>query len=69
MEFLDRTLLDNTYLAWLIAVGAGLLAVLVLRTLQAITRQRLARLAARSPPSRWALSSPCWAKPESGPAC
>jgi small-conductance mechanosensitive channel len=52
MEFLDRTLLDNTYLAWLIAVGAGVLAVLVLRTLQGITRHRLARLAARTA-TRW----------------
>lgn len=52
MEFLDRTLLNNTHLAWLIAASAGVFAVVVLRTVQSITRHRLARLAARTA-TRW----------------
>lgn len=52
MEFLDRTLLDNTHLAWLIAVGAGLFAILALRTIQGVTRHRLGRLAERTT-TRW----------------
>lgn len=52
LEFLQRTVLDNSYQAWLIAIGAGLLAVLVLRTLQGLTRKRLAKLASHTS-TRW----------------
>lgn len=51
-DIFEQELWGNPYLDWLIAVGAGLLAIAVLRSLQALTRQRLARLAARSD-TRW----------------
>lgn len=52
MEFLEQTSFGNSYQAWLIAVGAAVLAVLVLRTLQGIVRGRLAKLASRTS-TRW----------------
>ncbi|MDX1380880.1 MAG: mechanosensitive ion channel family protein [Xanthomonadales bacterium] len=52
MDVLEQTLFGNTYQAWLIAVGAGLLVVVVLRTLQSLTRRRLGKLAARTA-TRW----------------
>ena len=52
MDLLEQTFLGNTYQAWLIAVGAGLLVVVGLRTLQSLTRRRLTKLAARTS-TRW----------------
>jgi small-conductance mechanosensitive channel len=52
MEYLEQEILGNAYTDWLIAIGAGLAAVAVLRTLQSITRRRLAKLAARTS-TRW----------------
>lgn len=48
LEVLENTLFSNTYAEWMIAIGAVLLAVIVLRTLQGITRKRLAQLAERT---------------------
>jgi len=52
MEFLEQTVLGNSYRAWLIATGAGVVSILVMRTLQAIVRYRLAKLAANTV-TRW----------------
>jgi len=52
VDLLEYSLLGNSYRAWLIAVGAGLLVVVVLRTLQSLTRRRLTKLAARTT-TRW----------------
>ena len=52
MDLLDQELWGNPYLDWLIAAGAGILAVAVLRMLQAVTRRRLGKLAARTS-TRW----------------
>jgi len=52
MDVLEQTLFGNTYQAWGIAVGTGLLVVAVLRTLQSLTRRRLGKLAARTS-TRW----------------
>jgi small-conductance mechanosensitive channel len=48
MEFTEKVLLDNTVPEWAFAVGVGLLAVIVLRTVQAVFRGRIARLAERT---------------------
>lgn len=52
MEMMDRVLLENPVSQWLIALGAGLLAVVVLRGVQAVMRGRIARLAERTG-TRW----------------
>jgi small-conductance mechanosensitive channel len=52
MDFLEQTLLGNSYQSWLAAAGVGIVAVLVMRILQAIVRHRLAKLAA-STETRW----------------
>jgi len=49
---MDRILLDNPVSQWLVALGAGALAVIVLRGLQAVVRGRIARLAERTG-TRW----------------
>jgi small-conductance mechanosensitive channel len=52
MELLEKTLFDNSYLAWAIAIGAAVLTVIVCRALQAIARSRLAKLASHTS-TRW----------------
>jgi small-conductance mechanosensitive channel len=52
MDILTQELYDNSYQAWLIAIGAGVFAAIVLRILQKISRKRLADLAARTP-TKW----------------
>lgn len=48
MEILTQELFDNTYQAWLIAIGVGVCVAIVLRILQKISRNRLTALAART---------------------
>jgi small-conductance mechanosensitive channel len=52
MEMMDGALLGNPISQWLIALGAGVLAVIVLRGIQAVVRGRIARLAGRTG-TRW----------------
>ncbi len=49
---MDEVLLENAISQWLLALGAGLAAVVLLRGLQAVVRGRIARLAARTG-TRW----------------
>jgi small-conductance mechanosensitive channel len=48
MEILQQTFLDNSYQAWLLAIALGIFAAVALRALQAIVKQRLSKLAART---------------------
>jgi hypothetical protein len=48
MEILQQTFLDNSYQAWLLAIALGVFAAVALRALQAIVKQRLSKLAART---------------------
>ena len=52
LEILDKSLFNNSYAEWIIAMGAAALAVIALRTLQSLTRRRLGRLAKRTT-TRW----------------
>jgi small-conductance mechanosensitive channel len=52
MEILDLVLLKNPVSRWLIAMGAGLVAIVVLRGVQAVVGSRVARLAERTS-TRW----------------
>ena len=52
MNFLEQTLLGNSYQSWLVAGGVAVAAVVVLRALQAVVRRRLAKVA-KNTTTRW----------------